>query len=104
MQNETGANGSGTEAQRSALVANIRALADFIESRTDLPVPDSVDAQHSIQRNDVPDYAKRLDMVRQSAEVLPGSAISATGTLTFNLGEYPARVQYVIWPAPERAQ
>lgn len=32
---------------RAAVVAGIRALADFVESRTDLPVPHSVAAQHS---------------------------------------------------------
>jgi hypothetical protein len=32
---------------RAAVVVGIRALADFIENRTDLPVPTSVDCQHS---------------------------------------------------------
>jgi hypothetical protein len=37
-----------TDARRTAVVAAIRALADLIEAHPDLPVPNSVHAQHSI--------------------------------------------------------
>ena len=33
---------------RAEMVRSIRALADFIEQRTDLPVPHSVEAQYSV--------------------------------------------------------
>jgi hypothetical protein len=39
---------TGSPQRRAEVVASIRALADLIETNTDLPVPQSVDAQYSI--------------------------------------------------------
>jgi hypothetical protein len=52
---------------RARVVAGIRALADLIETNTDLPVPDSVGAQHSIS-GDLDDDGRQL--VRDAAAAL----------------------------------
>lgn len=50
---------------RASVVAGIRALADFIETRTDLPVPDGATAQYSEL-----DRSKVEQVVRQVAAAL----------------------------------
>ena len=67
---------SGTRAE---IVAGLRALADFIEARTDLPVPNHIRAQHSVIDTYVagrwlsaPDSDEGvLRVVREAAAALP---------------------------------
>jgi hypothetical protein len=50
---------------RAAVVAGIRALADFIEQHTDLPVPQGVNAQYSVLGE-----SPYVEIVRDAARVL----------------------------------
>jgi hypothetical protein len=63
----TGDQRTGSPRRRAEVVAGIRALADLIETNLDLPVPNSVRAQHSI-RGDLTDEGR--DLIRAAAQTL----------------------------------
>lgn len=79
---------------RAAMVAAIRALADFVETRTDLPVPTSVYAQHSLTRLD----PANEDVVRDAAAKLgvEPNITADSAAARFELSHYPVRVDYVV--------
>jgi len=99
MNDTTGA--SAEQQKRDQLVLGLRSLANFIESRTDLPVPNSVRAQHSILIHDVPEYADRIALVTEFAKLLPEARLDYADALRFDLSPYPAEVTYVIHVQPE---
>jgi hypothetical protein len=94
--------GRNTPEYRAAVVAGIRALADLIERNLDVPVPNSVRAQHSILSGTAQD---KTDLVSQTAAVLAVDADidgnGATGRLNVAQGGHPTplswfSVEYVI--------
>jgi hypothetical protein len=89
--------------RRAALVKGIRALADLIEARTDLPVPQSCGAQYSMWDTHG-DFERRCAEIRRVADALEGRGeISDHGrTVRFEVSGYPARVAYVANAAPDR--
>lgn len=86
---------AATSDERAALVAAIRALADFVETRTDLPVPNSVHAQHSLKGAD----PAHEDTVRDVAAKLGGEAQvdDAKARFWHYLTEHPMSVRYVVY-------
>jgi hypothetical protein len=93
---------SGEDAtQRASLVANIHALADFIETRTDLPVPNSVSAQHSVLTRHVPAFEDRVAIVQAAADALGAEVIGTDSLYTkHTIGDYPTSVAYVVHASP----
>lgn len=87
--------------ERAQLVAEIRALADFIETRTDLPAPQSCHAQYSMWDTHG-NYEDRCAEVRRVAEALDLDIEDHGRTIRFPMGKdhYP-RVHYVVNAAPE---
>lgn len=85
---------AATSDERAAMVAAIRALADFVETRTDLPVPTSIHAQHSLPGID-PAHA---DFVREVAAQLGIEAkVSEAGAqVWYDLAKYPFSVRYAV--------
>jgi hypothetical protein len=92
-----------TPDERAERIAGLRALADLLESRPEIPVPDSLSGQYSVlafryNRGD----SIRLDFAQRMAE---GARIAAL--LGLELNERVARlplggnVQYVVHVAPE---
>lgn len=79
---------------RAAVVAQVRALADWIEQRTDLPVPTSISAQHSLPSLD----PTNEDVVRAAAEALGVEPdIYETAALArYAISTYPLRLDYVV--------
>lgn len=76
---------------RAAVVAGIRALADLIESNPNLPVPDSVNAQHSPLGHTA---EVRIAITRDAAAQLGVEATitdeTSDATLTIAKGGYKA--------------
>jgi hypothetical protein len=87
--------------ERAQLVAEIRALADFIEVSTDLPAPQSCQAQYSMWDKHG-NYEDRCAEVRRVAEALDVDIADGGRTIRFPMGKdrYP-RVHYVVNAAPE---
>jgi hypothetical protein len=83
-----------TAPDRAAMVATIRALADFVETRTDLPVPTSVHAQHSLPGHD----PTNADAVREAAAALDVEPdIGETAAYArVQLSAYPVSVSYMV--------
>lgn len=87
----------GSPEHRAAVVASIRALADFVEQRTDLPVPDGVYAQHSILGGTDED---KTAIVMESAAVMgvqpqtPSAAIYACTVVA--VSSYLDRAEYTV--------
>lgn len=79
---------------RAVMVAAIRALADFIEQRTDLPVPTSVRAQHSLLNID-PGHA---DTIRALGELVgtAGEITDDGAYLHHETSPWPASVTYAV--------
>jgi hypothetical protein len=86
----------GTE--RTQYCANLRALADFIELRTDLPVPQGVHVQYSVLDGA---YADRLAEVRRVADALGVQPHMDGHAATYYLvgSRYTNRVEYCIHTA-----
>jgi hypothetical protein len=80
------------EERRAAIVAGIRALADFVEARTDLPAPGSVHAQYSLPGVD-PAHA---DFIRGVAARLGVEPAEDGSNVWYYLAEYPTSVRYVV--------
>lgn len=87
--------------ERAQLVAEIRALADFIEARTDLPAPQGCHAQYSMWDKHG-NYEDRCAEVRRVAGALDVDIADGGRTIRFPMGEdhYP-RAWYVVNAAPE---
>jgi hypothetical protein len=86
--------------RRAALVEGIRALADLIEARTDLPVPQSVHAQYSMW-DAHGTFEQRGAEVRRVAEALGAGIVEHGRTVYYRIGESDGpRVQYVVTAAP----
>lgn len=79
---------------RAEMVAAIRALADFVETRTDVPVPNSVRAQASMITYS-PDHELT---VRAAADALgvPASIDDRSAYATFEVFPYPATAGYAV--------
>jgi len=90
--------------QRAQLVAEIRALANFIEVNTELPAPQSCHAQYSMWETHG-NYEDRCAEVRRVAEALDEDITDGGRTIRFPMGEdrYP-RAWYVVNAAPETAE
>lgn len=71
---------------RARLVANIRALADFVETRTDLPVPQRCTAQYSVLESDYPTAAQRIAVVADAGRRL-GVQPSETHSVEWLFGD-----------------
>jgi hypothetical protein len=80
------------EQRRADVVAGIRALADFLESNPDLPVPNSIHAQHSIY-GDLDDAGR--DLIRSVGEKLEltEGELGATSYMRFDPNSASARYQ-----------
>lgn len=89
---------------RAQLVVAIRALADFIETHTDLPAPQSCHAQYSMWDMHG-NYEDRCAEVRRVAEALDVDIADSGRTVRFPMGKdrYPC-VHYVVNAAPETAE
>jgi hypothetical protein len=76
------------------MVAAIRALADFIEERTDLPVPNSVHAQYSLIGAD----PANEDVVRDVAAKLDAKPVITAdcARVGIEIARFPASVDYVV--------
>jgi hypothetical protein len=83
-----------TAPDRAAMVAAIHALADFVETRTDLPVPTSVHAQHSLPGHD----PTNADAVREAAAALDVEPdIAETyASVRVEISAYPTMVVYTV--------
>jgi len=85
---------------RAAVVAGIRALADFIEQRTDLPVPDAIGAQFSQLDVDKTEKTVRAAAAALGVEVsvhADGTGMSARHVLGDEYdAPYYARIDYVV--------
>jgi len=87
--------------ERAQLVADIRALADFIEARTDLPAPQSVHGQYSMWESHG-NFEDRCAEVRRVAEELDVDIADGGRSIRYPMGDdrWP-RVWYVVNAAPE---
>jgi hypothetical protein len=83
-----------TAPDRAAMVAAIRALADFVEQRTDLPVPTSVRAQHSLITVD----PQNIDRVREVADLLgvEANVYDITAMAEHTIAPFPTSVVYAV--------
>lgn len=81
---------------RAKTVAAIRALADFVESRTDLPVPTSVRAQHTLRR---PPGPQNEVIVRNVATMLDVAPViyEDSAFATVEISRYPVEVDYTVY-------
>jgi hypothetical protein len=55
---------------RTALIADLRAFADLLERRPDMPAPPYVHVQHSLYHRDFPSDEQRIAEVERLAAVL----------------------------------
>jgi hypothetical protein len=84
-----------TAPDRAAMVAAIRALADFVETRTDLPVPTSVNAQHSLLGAN-PAHADAVREAAAALDVEPDIA-ETYASVRVQLSAYPESVSYSVY-------